>query len=90
MPQLYQKCKQTNFLSITEKAAIRKCGKGIFSVLSFAQEAFFCTTLSLARAGRQAAQSPAFCSQPKLSQVWSGQGESTKRMRPFCTSKCTV
>lgn len=40
-----------------------------------------------ALAGRQAAQSPARLSQPKFSHKWSGQGESTNRMAPFCTCR---
>ena len=48
------------------------------------------TMVSTARAGRQVAVWSSLDSQPKPSQMWSGQGESTKRAAPSLTSMCTV
>ena len=48
------------------------------------------TMVSTARAGRQVAVWSSLDSQPKLSQMWSGQGESTKRAAPSLISMCTV
>ena len=46
--------------------------------------------LSTARAGRQVAVWSSSLSQPKDSQMWSGQGESTKRAAPFWIRMWTV